>query len=220
MTTLLLKKFDIKTFQTDLAQNIFIIGRRETGRSVLIRDLLYNYQKKDNTHGTIITQPYEKKNYSESIPNSSILEQYEPSILENVLKSLKPPVSNSFLVLDNCMYDTSWTRDKFMRMIIINGRICKLMLIMSMSYPLGIPPLIKTNFDYVFLFIEKNMSNKKRIWENYTFDIFSSFEMFCTVFDNAIMEEYNILVIKNTKEQCEFCDKIFWYKAEIHNFFT
>ena len=217
MTTLLLKQFDIKTFQGDLAHNIFIIGRRSTGKSILIRDLLYNYQKNKTTNGTIVTQSYEKNNYIEKIPNSSIFDQYDDSIIENAITTLRRPITNTFLVLDNCMYNTTWTRDRFMRMIFTNGRIWKLTFIMAMDYPLAIPPFLRCNTDYIFLFIETNMSNKKRIWENYTFDIFPSFEMFCDIFDNAIMEEYNTLVIKNTKEQCELCDKIFWYKSVIHN---
>ena len=218
MTTLLLKKFDIKTFQCDCAHNIIIIGRRSTGRSVLIRDVLYNYQKNKTTNGTIITQSYEKNNYRESIPTSSIFEQYDDSIITNVVNNtLRRPITNSFLVLDNCMYDATWTRGKLMRMIFINGRVCKLTFIMSMSYPLGIPPILRTNIDYIFLFVETNISNKRHIWENYTFDIFPTFELFCNIFDNVITEKYNTLVIKNSKTQCEWYDKIFWYKAEIYN---
>ena len=47
-----------------------------------------------------------------------------------------------------------WTRDKMMRLLFMNGRHWKVMLIITMQYPLGIPPNLRTNIDYVFILRE------------------------------------------------------------------
>ena len=46
----------------------------------------------------------------------------------------------AFVILDDCLYDASWTRDKMMRLLFMNGRHWKIVLIITMQYPLGIPP--------------------------------------------------------------------------------
>jgi septin family protein len=52
--TIQLKKFDIKSLfeDEDKIPNIMIIGRRSTGKTVLINDILDNYQY---TNGTVIS---------------------------------------------------------------------------------------------------------------------------------------------------------------------
>ena len=35
--------------------------------------------------------------------------------------------SRAFVILDDCLYDQSWTRDKVMRLLFMNGRHWKIM---------------------------------------------------------------------------------------------
>ena len=44
----------------------------------------------------------------------------------------------TFVILDDCLYDASWTKDKMMRLLFMNGRHWKVMLVITMQYPLGI----------------------------------------------------------------------------------
>lgn len=208
-----LKKFDIKTlFEVKTEPTIFIIGRRETGKTVLSCDILYHYTKTQENNGTVITST-DRDVYRETIPNSPIHDQYNPSIIENIVKQ---PNKNSFLVLDNCMYDLSWIRDKSMRMIFEYGYSWKLMLIMALDYPLAIPLVMKQKIDYTFILRDNYIPNRRRIYEQYASSIFPSFELFCSILDNCT-EDYNCLVIKNNcDESCDLYDKIFYYRAEIH----
>ena len=41
-----------------------------------------------------------------------------------------------------------------MRLLFMNGRHWKIILIITMQYPLGIPPNLRTNIDYVFILRE------------------------------------------------------------------
>jgi hypothetical protein len=120
----------------------------------------------------------------------------------------------TFVILDDCLYDNSWSRDKLMRLLFMNGRHWKVMLIITMQYPLGIPPTLRTNIDYVFILREPYLTNRKRIWENFA-SMFPTLESFSSVMDQTT-ENYECLVINNNSKSNKLQDQIFWYKAENH----
>ena len=88
----------------------------------------------------------------------------------------------------------------------------KIMLIITMQYPLGIPPALRTNVDYVFILRENVQSNRRRIFENYA-SMFPTFELFCSIMDQTT-ENYECLVIHNNAKSNKLQDQIFWYKAQ------
>ena len=71
----------------------------------------------------------------------------------------------------------------------------KVLLLITMQYPLGIPPNLRTNIDYVFILREPYLTNRKRIWENYA-SMFPTLESFCAVMDQTT-ENFECLVIKS-----------------------
>ena len=73
----------------------------------------------------------------------------------------------AFLILDDCLYDSSWIKTKNVRALFMNGRHYKSMFIITMQYALGIPSNLRTNIDYVFLLRENIVSNRKRLYEQY-----------------------------------------------------
>jgi hypothetical protein len=99
-------------------------------------------------------------------------------------------------------------------MLFMNGRHWKIMLIITMQYPLGIAPALRTNIDYVFILRENYISNRKRIYDNYA-GMFPTFESFCTVMDQCT-EDYSCLVIDNSSKSNKLTDQVFWYKATGH----
>lgn len=229
--TLELKKFDMKaiTFKPDENKGpvIVMIGRRDTGKSFLVRDLLYNHR--DIPIGTVISGTEAGNGfYAEHVPKLFIHEEYNSVLIENVLRrqkiilkqvkkeieQYKRPITDprAFVILDDCLYDQSWTKDKLMRLLFMNGRHWKVMLIITMQYPLGIPPNLRTNIDYVFILREPYMTNRKRIWENYA-SMFPTLESFCSVMDQTTAN-YECLVINNNSHSNKLNDQIFWYKAE------
>ena len=123
----------------------------------------------------------------------------------------------AFVIMDDCLYDNSWSRDKMMRLLFMNGRHWKIMLVITMQYPLGVPPNLRTNIDYVFILREPYITNRKRIYENYA-GMFPTFESFCQVMDQCT-ENYECLVINNNAKSNRLEDQIFWYKAEKHGNF-
>ena len=90
--TLELKKFDMKTISFKPNENkgpvIVLIGRRDTGKSYLVRDLLFHHQ--DIPIGTVISGTEAGNQfYSNHIPKLFIHEEYNSAIIENILKRQK-----------------------------------------------------------------------------------------------------------------------------------
>jgi hypothetical protein len=86
-----------------------------------------------------------------------------------------------------------------------------------MQYPLGIPPMLRTNVDYCFILREPYVTNRKRIFDNYG-SAFPSFEFFCQVMDQCT-QNYECLVMNNNSQSNKLEDTVFWYKASMHGDF-
>lgn len=208
---------------------IVLIGRRDTGKSFLVRDLLFYHQ--DIPVGTVISGT-EMGNgfYGKMVPKLFIHNEYNTTIIENILKRQKAVIKQynnqvttmkrsqidprCFVILDDCLYDDSWARDKMMRLLFMNGRHWKVMLVITMQYPLGVPPNLRTNVDYVFILREPYKSNRERIWRNYA-GMFPTFEAFEQVLDSTT-ENFECLVVDNNCKSNKLLDSIYWYKAEPH----
>jgi hypothetical protein len=231
-----LKKFDMKSIQFKPNENkgpvVVLIGKRDTGKSFLVRDLLF-YQQ-DIPIGTVISGTEEGNGfYNKMVPKLFVHNEYNTAIIENILKRQRTVLKQikkdmetykrttidprAFVILDDCLYDATWTRDKMMRLLFMNGRHWKVMLVITMQYPLGIPPTLRTNIDYVFILREPYIANRKRIYENYA-GMFPTFESFCQVMDQCT-ENYECLVLDNTSKSNRIEDCVFYYKAPIRKGF-
>ena len=228
-----LAKFDMKAISFRPDENkgpvIVLIGRRDTGKSFLVQDLLFHHQ--DIPIGTVISGTEAGNGFfAAHVPKLFIHDAYNTAIIENILKRQKAVLKQvkkeqemykkssidprTFVVLDDCLYDNKWTKDVMMRLLFMNGRHWKIMLVITMQYPLGIPPNLRTNIDYVFILREPYIANRKRIYDNYA-GMFPTFESFTQVMDQCT-ENYECLVINNNAKSNKLQDQIFWYKAQQH----
>lgn len=138
--TLELKKFDMKTISFKPTENkgpvIVLIGKRDTGKSFLVRDLLYYHQ--DIPIGTVISGTEEGNGfYGKMVPKLFVHNEYNTAIIENILKRQRTVLKQikkemetykrstidprAFVILDDCLYDNTWARDKMMRLLFMNG---------------------------------------------------------------------------------------------------
>ena len=139
--TLELKKFDMKSISFKPNENkgpvVVLIGKRDTGKSFLVRDLLY-YQQ-EIPIGTVISGTEEGNGfYGNMVPKLFVHNEYNSAIIENilkrqrtVLKQIKKEIETykrstidprAFVILDDCLYDNTWSRDKLMRLLFMNGK--------------------------------------------------------------------------------------------------
>lgn len=208
---------------------IVIIGKKDTGKSFLVRDILFNTQD-CYPIGTVISgTEVANEFFQHMVPSKFIHDKYSPEIVTKVIQrqlSLKQARNRSkvggqsnvdpraFLILDDCLYDASWIKEESTRYVFMNGRHVDLSTMITMQYPLGITPNLRTNVDFVFIMRENILGNRRRIYENYA-GMFPTFEMFCQFMDQCT-ENFECLVICNNVPSNKLEDQVFWYKAADH----
>ena len=224
-TKLPIKKFDIHSMVDHCT--IAMIAKRATGKSFLTKEIMY---QKRNISSAIAISRTEKLNsfYSEFIPDSYIYSEYGSDILSRIyerqaqmnednkkrIKDGKRPKDDSLmLIMDDCMSSKgTWLKDPNILELFFNGRHHHLSFILTMQYSVGIPPEMRSNFDYIFLLAEDTISNRKRLYEHYA-GMFPTFDIFQQVFTD-VTEDYGMMVINNRIHSKNITDKVFWYKAK------
>jgi hypothetical protein len=224
-----LRKFDPSVIKSDSV--VVFIGKRNTGKSYCMKDIL-SYHK-DLPVGIVISPTETANNYFEKfVPNMLIYDEYEPAIIKRFLErqininkqkndQLKKYGSSeidnrAFLILDDCLYDKSWPTDKNIRSIFMNGRHYKIFFLITMQYCLGLPPILRANIDYVFIFKNNLIKEREKIYNHYA-GVFNDFNTFCTVMDNCT-DNYECLVIDNKVQSNKLEDQVKWYKAKEADF--
>jgi hypothetical protein len=225
-TKLQIKKFNINDMVDHCT--IAMIAKRATGKSFLTREIMF---KKRNIISAIAISRTEKLNsfYSEFIPDSYIYPEYSSDILTRIYerqtqmnednkKRLKDGKKNKddsiMLIMDDCMSSKgTWLKDPNILELFFNGRHHHISFILTMQYAVGIPPEMRSNFDYIFLLAEDVISNRKRLFEHYA-GMFPSFDIFQQIF-TELTDNYGMMVINNRVHSKNITDKVFWYKAKI-----
>ena len=223
-------KIQIKRFNIhDMVDHctIAMIAKRATGKSFLTKEIMY---QKKNIAAAIAISRTEKLNsfYSDFLPDAYIYSEYSSDILNRIyerqgivneenkkrIKEGKKIKDDSLmLIMDDCMSSKgTWLKDPNILELFFNGRHHHISFILTMQYSVGIPPELRSNFDYIFLLAEDTISNRKRLYEHYA-GMFPTFDIFQQVFSD-ITEDYGILVINNRIHSKNITEKVFWYKAK------
>lgn len=222
------KKLPIKEFALQSMvehPSIVMIAKRGCGKSWVCRAILNFFNE---IPVGIIIAPTERMDpfYINFFPDAYIHYKYKSEVIERVLKRQEQIMDKQkekklkgkgvdprgFILMDDCLSSKgTWMRDEHTLELLFNGRHYKLMYILTMQYPLGITPELRTNFDYIFLLADDMHSNMKRIHEHYAGQ-FPTFESFRSVF-TQLTKNYGCMVISNRGARNSFLDKVFWYVA-------
>jgi hypothetical protein len=225
-----IKKFDMSTLCEH--STIGLIAKRASGKSWITRDILFHKRK---LPVTIIVSQTEKLNkfYSSFVPESFIYNEFNTSLLhkifvrqanmnqENELRvklGKEPKDDRLMLIMDDCMSSNGqWAKDDTIRDMFFNGRHSHLSFVITLQYVKGIPPDLRSNFDYIFLLAEDFTNNRKKLYDEYA-GMFPSFDVFTQVF-TQLTSNFGCMVIDNRIHTTVIEDKVFWYKArEIDDF--
>lgn len=195
-----------------------LIGPRNTGKSVLLKDLLYhthtNYDFGMAMTATVSTVDTLK----EIFPHKLIYTNgYDFSKGDQFLASCKKMVQDRkdrkcLLVLDDCMFDGSVMKTETQKNLHLNGRHYNTTIMNTTQYCMIIPTQIRSNVDYVFALSDNITSNRRKLFE-YFYGMFDSYKTFDKIF-SKVTEQYGALVIDRTaKGTGKLEDCIKWYRA-------
>lgn len=214
--------------------NRYVLGNFiVTHNSWLVRDIFFHH--KDTPSGIVFSGTEEASPFfGDFIPDCFIHSEYDAELIDSIMtrqkkkireaksKGLsdtgKHPSNNLFIVLDDMLHDAqNWKKDKTIKSIFFNGRHFNFLFILTMQYAQGIPPELRSNIDYIFIFNEPSIANRKRIYDAYGGCI-PSFDHFCNILD-ACTKDHECLVIKTSGNTTDLREQVFWYKAEAHSNF-
>ena len=211
-----LKKFNPDTMRDNSI--VVFIAKRMSGKSTCVKDVMY-HKRKALPVGVVMSGTEEGNSYYQSfITDLLVYNEYRSDVIEKIVARQKALIkqgmkSNVFIILDDCMYDKKFLREKIMRQIFYNGRHWNIFFMLTMQYCMDLSPDLRSNIDYIFVFRENILQNREKIYKNF-FGIFPTFEMFNQVM-NACTENYECIVLDNTIKSNKVEDVVFWYKARM-----
>lgn len=184
----MIQLFDISSIND--RSNIAILNATKYEKEALIKKIISNHK-----HGFI---------YKESDGNPTQLEQIRfnediDKILENRFHKQK---KDPFIC---CFYDKVDLKKLQVLGTLFNCRHYGHLNIFSFDNSYQLPRNTRSNMDYVFIFNEKLLTNKRKIFEQYSYK-FDTFALFCKYFDACTHDWYCIVFSYNQ-------NKVFYYEV-------
>lgn len=217
MSTLALKKFDMA--KTDDRRVFLIVGKRNSGKSVVLADLLYH--KRHIPMGILKSSTEEATGFFQQtcgVPDAYIYSDWRPDVIDTIIAKQKRlakegTMRNIFIVLDDLAFNKTLFVSKQMRELMFNGRHYGILLVITAQYLMDLPTYFRSNVDYVITTRTPGVQDRERLYKNF-FGVIPSFSMFQSIMDNTT-EDYHLLVVDNTTQSNKLEENVFWYKAPL-----
>ena len=216
----------LKKFQPDSMKEhriTLLLGKRGTGKSVLLRDILYEHRKRFDI-GICFSPTYESTEcFKKFVPQTLLYGNFQPEVIAKVIAQQRArcdqgkPMKRVFIVLDDCGYDKNTlfsSKNTAMREIFMNGRHLKITLYIALQYCVDMPSSLRSQVDYVMTLREPVLANIKRL-HDFFFGIVPSLSDFKKVLSNST-ENHEALVTTNLVNSNDIADCVFWYKAKLN----
>jgi GTPase SAR1 family protein len=218
-----IRPWDPSTMPSDAT--ILLVGKRNTGKTTLTRDLMYHMRNKLDL--VVGMNPTEMANHNLEffIPKALIYHCFSDEKLAHILEWQRRCVANQKamklgFVMDDCMSEQTvgfgGKKKKVMGSNDINkvfklGRHLKMFYINAMQYIKDAPPDIRGNVDLLFAFNTTSGTEREKLWKEY-FAMFKNFRDFSKVFDTCA-QGYDCIVLDTRKASQKASDCVFYYRA-------
>jgi hypothetical protein len=211
-----IRKFDMRTLKLDSV--VLFIGKRGTGKSVLLEDTLYHVHKHFDLGIAMSPTASSCDMFRRFIPDSCVYENFDEEPIKRMIEiahelRMVGKQRRLFVLMDDCMYDPNCLKSDVMRYIFMNGRHLNILLVVLVQYALDVLKGLRANTDYVFTLAEPRRIYRQGIYENF-FSVFEDFEDFCQAMDVCTADN-GCLVAHIAARSTALTDQVFWYKAQI-----
>jgi hypothetical protein len=196
-----------------------IVGKRGTGKTQIVSNILDRYDS-EFIANTLIISPYDKMTgyYKTRFPTAKVIYEYDVNEIQQYLNKRDETgrCVPGGIILDDCLSSSgTYNTDNSFRELMFNGKHYRKLVVITMQFPLGLKPELRSQFDYVFLLSEDFYSNQKRLYDHYG-GIFPTFDDF----RNVLMElttDYCSMVLYTSSISNHITDKVAWFKASVDN---
>jgi hypothetical protein len=226
MSDNLTKRYVLNRFKTTGIKKdriIFLCGKRGSGKTTGVMDILYRHR--DIQMAMVMCGTEESaEQYRDYFPDSFIYGKYDEEVLRTAVKAQKRrlfehkmgrrrKVPYICILLDDCMFEKPLS-GKFMRNLFMNGRHWKIMLIITCQYVIDVPAALRGQIDYAMLF--KNNSPQER--EKMLTVFGTPFPKDKGVTFNQIMDQctrdFGCMVIDNTANGSRLEESVFYFRPK------
>lgn len=220
------RKFDPMKMKPDAT--VLLIGKRGTGKSTLLVDLMYHMHKK--LYAGIAMAPTQDSvdMFETFLPPALVYTDFEADAVDKLMKTKRalsrlnksharkrssrtPEKRHIAIILDDCMYDKKTLSHKAIRDVFMNGRHEDVFFVNLQQYVMDMSPGLRNQIDYIFIMRDMNPENRMKLWRNF-FGVVSDFQQFNVLMDNCT-ENFECLVACNRIQSNNWQDCVFWYKA-------
>jgi hypothetical protein len=215
-----MQQYQLKQFDPQKANSEgtwLIIGPRNTGKSVLLLDLLYRMRKNFDFGFAVVGSVGAYKNIRKVLPQHFVYNGYDEQAIENYSNALKAVNAQEkrrrgLLIEDDLFSQPAYLKTPTQNDIYLNGRHTCRAKITLCQYLMFLPPHVRNNVEYVIALREPIVKNRAKLYE-YFFGSFPSQKEFNRVFDQCT-RDYKCLVLDKTQTSGKLEDSIMWYKAD------
>lgn len=196
---------------------ILIIGSSNSGKSTISKDILHHFN--DIPNGIVISETNHIKSSFNYIPPIFIHDKFSKSTIKRFIKKQMSLInteydSRSFIIFENCLIKPKYVKDIIQSNKSLNYTcIIETTPILNQSFSYD-----KENIDYLFLTKEDFEINRRKIYEYFKDEIGIQYTLFFKLMDDYTTNHHFLIIdLKSKSSRLE--DKVFWYKAKIHQHF-
>ena len=214
-----LREFDFGTIPVGAA--ILIVGKRCSGKSCMQRAIIESMASRFSMAFALAPTSGPREELRKHMPRWCVFE-LSISVLRRLMDMMKrryekfKKIYNKkidwLLVLDDTAYDEKFMKSVELREVFANGRHFGCTVIITTQYMKAAPPIMRTNSDFVFCFIEQNETARKALHDSFFSCVPKS--MFEAVFMRAT-QNYSSLVVNNRNPNKTWTDMVFWKRAPV-----
>ena len=217
-----LKPWDVSNIKLD--STIIAIGKRRTGKSWCLRNIMFEMKNKIPA-GIVISQTDElNKFWRQYIPKQHIYPKYDPEILDFVFQRQKAILNNTaktkaeiekeapfFVLLDDVISDSRLKYDENLMELFVAGRHYKLFVMITTQYAKGLNPTLRGNTDYIIVCKTLQGRQRESLWED--FADFTTKDGFFTMLDEYT-EDNEVVVFDTSDNTSDPMEMLRWWKAQ------
>lgn len=204
---------------------ILIIGPQYSGKSWLLKDLLYYI----NPSFPVLVNPNEFATgfYGGILPkqckkgklDNEWLEKFctrQRTLLDFNKQNHRNLDCSAGLVMDHFTGDLTttlkWHLNPYFKFLFQSGKDACTTLVVTSPFPLKLPPHYLAAVDYVFLLRETNKTNKKKLFTDFG-GMFGTYENFEDIFDQCTLNYRALVIDRTVRRPRDISDQVYWYKA-------
>jgi hypothetical protein len=223
-----LSLFKPKTFHPSMMPDediALFIGRRKTGKTTALLDLLYENRRVPDCAVYCGTAEANGA-YEKIVPETFIYNGWEPDSVSRMIARQKKinkyrrennlPKKYTICVSDDNGWDKTFYRDPLVKQLLMNGRHDAVKFYCTLQDPLGFLPALRIQFDWVFLFRETNPDNLQRMWKYFARQI-GTYETFCDIFNDITSVKGGCLVCRQSGVSGDKKDVFFRWVPKLRN---